>query len=244
MPTVISLPKTKTHGGWNRDPGSTTVSSHKRSATTHGVHPRRTNTQQPETKRMMPLITFTAPQDTTAHTAYVTGMWLSNMVHCMAHWSLEEVNKWPGEPIHLMLVPLPVIATDHPQGTVVINNMHKECPTIMELMGEHSQYSRLHVCWHVTPPALVQDARTQYLYFSYVETAREAVAGLSDIAITYVLEGVYEPLKRNCSSSHTYVQQVMSNMPWTMLAHDTKPLWSQTLHTEDKYSQSSQMLQL
>lgn len=46
-----------------------------------------------------------------------------------------------------------------------------------------------------------------------METAREAVARLSDIAITYVLEGVYEPLKRNCSSSHTYVQQVMSNMP-------------------------------
>ena len=40
---------------------------------THREHPSRTITQQPGTKHTMPLITFAAPQDTIACTAYITG---------------------------------------------------------------------------------------------------------------------------------------------------------------------------
>ncbi|KAF8139673.1 hypothetical protein EV363DRAFT_1392613 [Boletus edulis] len=103
----------------------------------------------------MPVVTLTPP---------------ANMTPVMAYLA---VDRWPDEPVHLMLVPLPVDVDDddHPLGTVIITNTEEDPPSLMYLTE------------------LLDNEDVRQIYFVHIWTARDAVDRLADIAVVYVVEG-------------------------------------------------------
>ncbi|KAF8415033.1 hypothetical protein L210DRAFT_3658009 [Boletus edulis BED1] len=101
----------------------------------------------------MPVVTLTPPANMTPVTAYLA------------------VNRWPGEPVHLMLIPLPVDVDDddHPPGTVIITNTEEDPPSLAYLTE------------------LLDNEDVCRIYFSHIWTARHAIDRLADVAVVYVV---------------------------------------------------------
>lgn len=97
-----------------------------------------------------------------------------------------QVNRWPDEPPHLLLLPVLSVSNAHLPGMTIITNGQDNVPTLTDLNGSS------HVCMHLSRDLkdkfkdLLENCNVQCMYFMCIAMACRALTILNVVSVTFV----------------------------------------------------------